>query len=146
MTIYMATPTERYHNHGIYADLIKQYIAHKRSLGYKMEDIEERLGSFDRLTIERKETVIGITEELYEAYAQHRPMESRCTLYGRLSIIRNFSQGTSLNIFNWLVTSLISQCSQSIRVRSPHISIPNPSCLPSFESVISSTSPDITHI
>lgn len=88
----MATPTERYHNHGIYADLIKQYIAHKRSLGYKMEDIEERLGAFDRLTIDRKETVIGITKDLYEAYAQHRPMESRYNLYGRLSMIKSFSR------------------------------------------------------
>ncbi len=50
-------------NHGIYTDLIKQYIAYKRSLGFKMEDTEKRLRRFDRLTITRGETSIGIYRE-----------------------------------------------------------------------------------
>ena len=28
-------------NHGIYARLITEYVSHKRSLGYKMEETEE---------------------------------------------------------------------------------------------------------
>ena len=36
-------------NHGIYASLIEEYVRHKRSLGYKMEDVEERLRRFDQL-------------------------------------------------------------------------------------------------
>ena len=43
----------RVHNHGIYASLIEEYVRHKRSLGYKMEDVEERLRRFDQLTIDR---------------------------------------------------------------------------------------------
>ena len=55
-------------NHGIYAGLIRQYIAHKRSLGFKMEDIEERLRRFDRLTIVRGESSIGISQELFDQW------------------------------------------------------------------------------
>jgi len=32
-------------NYGIYADLIQQYIAYKRSLGFKMEDTEKTLST-----------------------------------------------------------------------------------------------------
>ena len=39
-------------NHGIYARLITEYVSHKRSLGYKMEETEERLRRFDQLTID----------------------------------------------------------------------------------------------
>lgn len=88
----MATRTDKYRNHGIYADLISQYVSHKRSLGYKMEDIEERLSPFDRLTIERGETKIGISKDLFDAYAEPRPMESKCNIYERLNILRNFSR------------------------------------------------------
>ena len=51
-------------NHGIYAGLISEYVRHKQSLGYKMEDVEERLRRFDQLTIDRGETEIGISKEL----------------------------------------------------------------------------------
>ena len=39
MIIYM----NKSFNYGIYADLIKQYIAYKRSLGFKMDDIEKSI-------------------------------------------------------------------------------------------------------
>lgn len=54
-------------NHGIYAELIARYIDHKRSLGFKMEDTEERLRRFDRLTIDRGESSIGISKDLFDA-------------------------------------------------------------------------------
>ena len=78
-------------NHGIYADLITQYIAYKRSLGFKMEDIEERLSGFDRLTIIRKETTIGISRELFDAWSIPFPQESDTNRYSRICRLRQFS-------------------------------------------------------
>lgn len=87
MIIYM---NKRF-NHGIYADLIKQYIAYKRSLGFKMEDIEERLSRFDSLTISQKETNIGITKELFDAWSNPLPQEADTNRYSRICILRQFS-------------------------------------------------------
>ena len=78
-------------NYGIYADLIRQYIEYKRSLGVKMEDTDERLRRFDTLTIERKESKIGISKELFDAWSNPFPEESACNRYGRMSILRGFS-------------------------------------------------------
>ncbi|MFT4093857.1 MAG: tyrosine-type recombinase/integrase [Niabella sp.] len=79
-------------NHGIYALLIQQYIAYKRSLGLKMEDIEERLSRFDQLTIARKETVIGISKELFDIWSAPLPAESDTNRYSRICILRQFSR------------------------------------------------------
>jgi len=78
-------------NHGIYAGLISEYVRHKRSLGYKMEDVEERLRRFDQLTIDRGETEIGISKELADEWCRPLPMESVNNRYGRISILRGFS-------------------------------------------------------
>ena len=78
-------------NHGIYAGLISEYVRHKRSLGYKMEEVEERLRRFDQLTIDRGETEIGISRELADEWCRPLPMESGNNRYGRISILRGFS-------------------------------------------------------
>ena len=78
-------------NHGIYADLIKQYIDYKRSLGFKMEDTDERLRRFDTLTIEHEETKTGISKELFDQWSKPFPEESECNRYIRISILRQFS-------------------------------------------------------
>lgn len=78
-------------NHGIYTDLIKQYIAYKRSLGFKMDDTEERLRRFDRLTVSRGETSIGISKELFDEWSIPFPEESEVNRYSRISILRQFS-------------------------------------------------------
>ena len=78
-------------NHGIYADMIQQYIEYKRSLGFKMEDTDERLRRFDTLTIERKENKMGISKELFDAWSRPFPEESACNRCSRISILRGFS-------------------------------------------------------
>jgi integrase len=87
-------------NHGIYADLIRQYIEYKRSLGFKMEDTDERLRRFDTLTIERKENKIGISKDLFDAWSRPFPEESDCNRYGRISILRGFSAYLQLIGYN----------------------------------------------
>jgi integrase len=78
-------------NTGIYAGLIRQYIDYKRSLGYKMEDLDERFRRFDTLTIERHETMIGISKDLFDAWSNPFPEESESNRYHRISILRGFS-------------------------------------------------------
>ncbi len=78
-------------SYGIYAGLIAQYVEYKRSLGFKMEDIEERLRRFDQLATQRHETTIGITKSLSDAWSEPFPMESNCSRYSRISILRGFS-------------------------------------------------------
>ena len=78
-------------NHGIYAGMIGQYIAYKRSLGFKMEDVEERLRRFDTLTMERQEHKIGISKELFDAWSCPLPEESESNRYHRISLLRGFS-------------------------------------------------------
>lgn len=91
MPTFMTNQNLKYYNHGIYAELIAKYIAHKRALGYKMINGEVRFAPFDRLTIERGETTIGITKELCDAYMERRPMETDVSRYGRISSLRDFS-------------------------------------------------------
>lgn len=76
---------------GVYAPLLAEYIEYKRSLGFKMEDTEERLQRFVRLTIERGEKTIGISKELFDLWSKPYPMESEVNRYGRISILRGFS-------------------------------------------------------
>jgi integrase/recombinase XerD len=102
MTIYMSKRS----NHSIYAELIKEYIAYKRNLGFKMEDIEERLARFDRLTITRKETIIGISKELFDEWSLPLPQESGNNRYSRISILRKFSAYLQMIGYNSYIPKL----------------------------------------
>lgn len=53
---------------GIYAPYLEQYLADKRQLGFKQGTEETILGIFDRFTIKRDETQVGITAELSQAW------------------------------------------------------------------------------
>jgi integrase len=55
---------------GIYAPYIEQYLAYKRQLGFKQKTEESILAVFDRLTIDRGETRLGITPDLARAWMQ----------------------------------------------------------------------------
>lgn len=55
---------------GIYAPYIDQYLDYKRQLGFKQETEEFIFAVFDRFTVERGETKLGITAELSESWMQ----------------------------------------------------------------------------
>jgi integrase len=55
---------------GIYAPYIEQYLAYKRQLGFKQGTEETILAIFDRFTIERGESRLGITPDLSKAWMQ----------------------------------------------------------------------------
>lgn len=77
---------------GIYERLLNQYISFKRNLGYKFVDAYYTYSLFDRMTLEREETTIGITCELASAWAKQRPNESDSTKYRRVMYIIQFSR------------------------------------------------------
>ena len=112
----MGTTTKTF-NHGIYAGLIKQYVAYKRSLGFKMEETEERLRRFDTLTIERKESTPGISKALFDAWSCPLPEESACNRYSRISVLRGFSAWLQLLGFD----SCIPEMPEYQSTFSPHI-------------------------
>jgi integrase/recombinase XerD len=93
-------------NHGIYADLIKQYIAYKRNLGFKMEHTEESLRRFDRLTITRGDITIGISKELFEEWSIPFPEESDASRYVRASMLRQFSSYLQIIGYNSYIPKL----------------------------------------
>jgi len=105
MKIFMSSPIKTY-NHGIYADLIRQYIDYKRSLGFKMEGVDERLRRFDTLTIERKETETGISKDLFDAWSQPLPEESEVNRYHRISLLRGFSSYLQLTGYSSYVPKM----------------------------------------
>lgn len=58
------------HSHfiGIYALYLDQYLDYKRQLGFKQKTEERIFGTFDRFTVGRGETRLGITPELSQAW------------------------------------------------------------------------------
>jgi integrase len=77
--------------HGIYAELIEQYITFKRSLGYALENVYT-FSMFDRFTVEHNVSAIGLTRELTDKWAEKRTNESDVTRYKRVNDIANFSK------------------------------------------------------
>lgn len=78
--------------HGIYAPHIKQYLELKRSLGFKLRDVEYVFAQFARLTITRVEKSIGITKEFSDAWCEKRPNETDGTRYARVSQLSLFAR------------------------------------------------------
>lgn len=68
---------------GIYAPFIEQYIAFKRGLGFKYHTEEVIFSIFDRFTLQKKETTVGITKDLADNWNRKRPNESDSYRYHR---------------------------------------------------------------
>ena len=77
--------------HGVYADLIRQYIEFKRNLGYKFIGAEYTYHFFDDFTISQGETEVGITKELATKWSIKRSNESDHTCYVRVMYLVHFS-------------------------------------------------------
>lgn len=77
---------------GIYAPNIAEYLKLKRNLGFKLRDVEYVFAMFDRLTVERNETSIGITKELSDAWCEKRSNEADGTKYNRVSTLSLFAR------------------------------------------------------
>jgi integrase/recombinase XerD len=76
---------------GIYASHLKDFIALKRQLGFKYQTEETTLSIFDRFTIERGESVIGITKELADCWYNISSKNSDSYRYHRVVCLNQFS-------------------------------------------------------
>lgn len=76
---------------GIYTDLIQQYIAYKRSLGFKMIGRDLLLNAIHKLKSVPTENPAGLSKELFDEWSIARPQEREAGRYGRIVILRQFS-------------------------------------------------------
>jgi integrase len=77
--------------YGVYAEFLESYVEFKKNMGYKAESAAVMGGLFDKFTVERGESIIGITKELALQWGTKRVNESERTLYGRVSFLNQFS-------------------------------------------------------
>lgn len=82
---------------GIYSDDIRAFIDIKRRCGYKYRTEEMILHIFDRLTVERGEKVIGISNELAMTWSKKRDNESDAYRYKRSITLNQFALYLSQN-------------------------------------------------
>lgn len=75
----------------IYGQYIVDFIAMKKSLGFKYETERSALRQFDKLCTQRKETEVGVTRELWETWIKLRPNESSSYRYHRGAVMVQLS-------------------------------------------------------
>lgn len=75
-----------------FAPRIKEFISMKRSLGYKYEEEERILFTFDRFVLDYGHTDPGLTKEIADKWAEKRNNESDLTHYAKVRIVRQFSE------------------------------------------------------
>jgi integrase/recombinase XerD len=81
---------EKYY-YSIYGPFIEQYIATKKSLGFKFKDSDSILSRFDRMAQQSDETEIGISKKLAEKWSKKNLNETEINRYKRIQALRLFS-------------------------------------------------------
>jgi len=76
---------------GIYGPFIKEFINFKRSVGFKFNTEEKVLNLFDIFTVERKESIVGITRELSEAWCNSNLNDSDLYRHKKVSCLNQLS-------------------------------------------------------
>ena len=76
----------------VYGRFISQYIAFKRSLGYKYTQAEFRFRVFDRFAVKEKCEQVGLTKDLFEKWMEPIPNEKESNRYRRVNELINFSR------------------------------------------------------
>lgn len=73
-----------------YGPLFEDYLALKRSLGYKSNDVEYTFRKFDRYIIKTEDLSFGLSKELCDEWCLKEPNEAGKSWYNRIRIIRGF--------------------------------------------------------
>lgn len=76
----------------IYGSFILQYIAFKRSLGYKYTHAEFRFRVFDRFAVQEGCKQVGLTKDLFEKWMEPTANELESNRYRRVNELINFSR------------------------------------------------------
>lgn len=73
------------------APRMMEFIQLKRSLGYKYQEEERNLFSFDRFALEHEHASQGLTKQIVDEWVKKRYNESDLTRYSKITIIRQFA-------------------------------------------------------
>jgi integrase/recombinase XerD len=76
----------------IFAPHICEFIGLKRSLGYKYNDQERILFTFDRFILDQRYINPGLTKQIADKWAERRHNESALTIYANVIVIKQFSE------------------------------------------------------
>ena len=76
----------------IYGSYILQYIAFKRSLGYKYKHAEFRFRVFDRFAVREECRQVGLTKDLFEKWMEPIPNEKESNRYRRVNEQNKYSR------------------------------------------------------
>lgn len=76
---------------GPFAELCKDFIDFKQSLGYKYYTVAEVMTMFDRFSMDYDADDSKLTKELVSAWVEHRPGETISTQICRITAIRQFA-------------------------------------------------------
>lgn len=74
-----------------YGPLFEEYLALKRSLGYKSSNVEYTFRKFDRYIIKTEDIPIGLSKQMCDEWCTKEPNEADKSRYNRIQIIRGFS-------------------------------------------------------
>lgn len=77
--------------YSVYGPFMEDYLALKRSLGYKCMAVEYAFRKFDRFVLREEETSVGLSKELCERWGEKQPNESHKSWYNRIQILSGFS-------------------------------------------------------
>jgi integrase/recombinase XerD len=76
----------------VFAPYISDFINLKRSLGYKYEEEERTLYRFDRFILNQGHTILELTKEISDKWAERGLNEAELTIYGKVKVVRQFTE------------------------------------------------------
>lgn len=71
---------------------INEFIAFKRSLGYKYREQERCLLNFDRFVLDQGYTGLGLTKEITDKWAENPHNAALLTMYSKIAVVRQFAE------------------------------------------------------
>jgi len=75
-----------------FAPHISDFISLKRSLGYKYQEEERILYSFDRFILEQGHTSVVLTKEISDKWAEGHHNEAEITIYSKVKLVKQLAE------------------------------------------------------
>ncbi len=76
----------------VFAPHIRDFISLKRSLGYKYEEEERTLHTFDQFILDQGYTNPELTKEITDQWADRRHNEAELTTYGKVIVVKQLAE------------------------------------------------------
>lgn len=76
----------------VFAPHISDFISFKRSLGYKYQEEERILHTFDRFILDQSHTSVVLTKELSDKWADGHHNEAEVTIYSKVKVVKQLAE------------------------------------------------------